>query len=168
MPTAYRTKTIVKTICLAGLVAGTLDILAACTHAYLTKGTQPEIILKYIAGGVFTTKTSLAGGTGMAAWGLLFHFIIAFSLAAFFVFLYIKWKALSKLSMLEMVVVGEAYAIFAWAVTTQIIVRYISALKGQPVVFEKAVVAIVILMFMLGIPIALITHKFLRRRPFKI
>jgi hypothetical protein len=95
---------------------------------------------------------------------LLFHFIIAFSLAAFFVLIYTQWKALARLSMLEMVVVGEVYAIFAWAVTTQLIVRYISTLKAQPIVFEKAVVAIVILMVMLGTPIALITHKYLRRR----
>jgi hypothetical protein len=163
MPTAYRTQTILKTILIAGLVAGTLDIVGACTHAYLSKGTQPEIVLKYIAGGVFTTKESMAGGSGMAAWGLLFHFIIAFSLAAFFVLIYTKWKALHILSMLEMVVVGQAYAVFAWIVTTQLIIRFISTLKYQLPFFDRAVVAIVILMFLLGIPIALITHKFLRR-----
>jgi hypothetical protein len=159
MPTAYREQTIVKTIFVAGLVAGTLDILAAFTNAYLTKKTEPETVLKYIAGGVFTVKKSMAGGWEMAAWGLLFHFIIAFCLAAFFVLLYINWKALSRF----IVVAGLLYGIFAWAVTTRLIIPYISTLKSQPVVWEKAITPILILMFMLGLPIALITHKYLRR-----
>ena len=159
MPTANRAKLIFKTIMVAGLVAGTLDIIAACTHAYLAKHTQPEIILKYIAGGVFTTKVSMAGGWDMAAWGLLFHYIIALSLAAFFVFLYVNSPVLKNI-----VLVGLLYGIFAWIVTTRFIIPYISQLKPQPLDWSKAWIAILILMFMIGLPIALITHSYLRKR----
>ena len=37
----------------AGLVAGILDITAACIHAYLRNGTTPEQVLRGIAGGAF-------------------------------------------------------------------------------------------------------------------
>ena len=35
----------------AGLVAGTLDITAACIHAYLRNGTTPAQVLKDVASG---------------------------------------------------------------------------------------------------------------------
>jgi hypothetical protein len=170
MTTAYSSKRIQKTILIAGAVAGTLDIISAFVQNYSSKGTMPDVILKYIAGGVFGLKKSMTGGWEMAAAGLLFHYIIAFAFAAFFVFLYVNWKALSNLAVL--IPFGIFYGIFAWIVTTKMIIPYISKLPKPKVVFEwgnwdhwwQARVAILILIFAIGLPIALITHAFLRKR----
>ncbi|HET9747648.1 MAG TPA: hypothetical protein VFP97_18150, partial [Chitinophagaceae bacterium] len=61
----------------AGLLAGALDIIAACIHAYLARGTQPQQVLRFIASGVFGKDA--ANGNMMIVWGLLFHFLIAIS-----------------------------------------------------------------------------------------
>jgi hypothetical protein len=42
----------------AGLIAGSMDITAACIHAYLRNGTTPEQILRGIAGGAFGKEAS--------------------------------------------------------------------------------------------------------------
>lgn len=62
-------------ILIAGLIAGTLDILAAI---YLLAGGNAAGVLKYIAAGAFG-QAALAGGTEMIVFGLLFHYIIALS-----------------------------------------------------------------------------------------
>jgi hypothetical protein len=177
MTTAYSSKRIGKTILVAGAVAGTLDIIAALVNGYIQRANKDDSftdvaarILKYIAGGVFTLKKSMVGGEGMIIAGLLFHYIIAFSLTAFFVFLYVKWKALSNLAVL--IPFGILYGLFAWIITTKVIIPYISALPKAKVAFEwgnwdhwwQARVAILILMFAIGLPIALITHAYLKRR----
>lgn len=177
MTTANSSKRIGRTILVAGAVAGTLDIIAALVNGYISRAVKTdtffevcEKILKYIAGAVFTLKTSMAGGFEMVAAGLLFHYIIAFALAAFFVLLYVNWKALSNLAVL--IPFGILYGIFAWIVTTKMIIPYISVLPKPKVAFEwgnwdhwwKVRVAILILIFAIGLPMALITHASLKPR----
>lgn len=177
MTTAYSSKRIGKTILASGAIAGTLDIIAALVNGYIQRVNKAdsffdvsERILKYIAGGVFTLKKSMAGGAEMMAAGLLFHYIIAFALAAFFVFLYVNWKSLSNLAVL--IPFGILYGIFAWIITTKAIIPYISALPKPKVAFQwgnwdhwwQARVHILILIFAIGLPIALITHAYLKRR----
>ncbi len=76
-----------STIVQAGLLAGTLDISAACIHAYLLRGTTPVQVLRYVASGVWGTD-AFQGGTGIALQGLLFHFIIAFGWTVLFFLAY--------------------------------------------------------------------------------
>jgi hypothetical protein len=61
----------VSTILLAGVIAGTLDIIAACTQYYINTGKGPGNVLRYVASGVFGKK-AFAGGVSMAAWGYSF------------------------------------------------------------------------------------------------
>ena len=147
-----------RVILIAGLVAGTLDIIAACTQAYLKRGTPPGTVLKYIASAVFG-KDAYSGGMIMSAWGLFFHYLISLGLAAFFVFLYQRWTLLSK----NIVLSGLLYGIFAWVVTTRFIIPVFSTLKQQPFVLKNAIVPIVILMLFIGLPIALIIKKYYSR-----
>ena len=67
----------------AGLVAGTLDITAACIQAYLKTGTTPSQVLKYVASGAVDPKT-FSNDTMLVAIGLLVHFTIAILFAFFF------------------------------------------------------------------------------------
>ena len=70
----------------AGLVAGTLDITAACIHAYVRNGTTPLQVLKGVASGAFDPKT-FTNETLLATCGLIIHFMIAISFTFFFFFL---------------------------------------------------------------------------------
>jgi hypothetical protein len=147
-------------ILVAGGVAGTLDILAAFVQAYIKNGVTPDVVLKYIAGGAFTLARSMRGGWEMAAAGLMFHFIIAYALAIFFVLLYTRWPLIRQ----HIIPAGFGYGVFAWVVTAQGIVPYLSKIGPRPFVVGDAVVAILILIAMIGTPIALITHHYLRDR----
>jgi len=140
-------------ILLTGFTAGLLDITAACTQYYIRTGKGPGNVLRYVAGGVFGKK-AFTGGMPMAAWGLLFHFIIAFGLTVFFFWLYPKFSWIGK----NKIAAGLLYGIFAWLITTQVIVR-LSQLGPQPVVFSKVIVAVLILMFCIGLPISLMINK---------
>jgi hypothetical protein len=60
----------------AGLIVGTLDILAAFIQYAIKTGKNPTVVLKFIASGVFG-KEAFNGGTMMNVYGLIFHFVIA-------------------------------------------------------------------------------------------
>lgn len=151
--TAQPFKKTVNAILLTGLTAGFLDITAACTQYYIKTGKGPGGVLRYVASGVFGKK-AFAGGTGMAAWGLLFHFIIAFGLTIFFFWLYPKIRWLGK----NIILGGLLYGIFAWLVTNLLIVP-LSRVPPVPFVLSRAIIAALILMACIGLPISLMTNK---------
>ena len=152
-PTAQPLKNTVSAIILTGLTAGFLDITAACTQYYIKTGKAPGNVLRYVASGVFGKK-AFSGGATMAAWGLLFHFMIAFGLTIFFFWLYPKINWLGK----NKILAGLLYGVFAWAVTTLIIVR-LSNVPAVPFVVSKAFIALLILMVCIGEPISLMANK---------
>lgn len=65
-----------------GAAAGLLDILGAFAVYWPA---PPAGILRSIAAGVVGTAAARTGGAGMAALGLLLHFVVAFAAAAVFV-----------------------------------------------------------------------------------
>ncbi|MGE5108405.1 MAG: hypothetical protein ACM3H8_12720 [Sphingobacteriales bacterium] len=143
-----------KQILKTTLIAGSLDITAACIHAYLLRGTTPATVLRYIASGVLG-KEAFTGGYGTMALGLVFHFIIAFSCATVFFLLYPKLKFLHRSIVLNSLLI----ALVAWAITTQIIIRLS---KIQPPVFNlgKAAIAAAILFVCIGLPISFFAKRF--------
>jgi uncharacterized membrane protein YagU involved in acid resistance len=147
--------TLLKVILIAGLLAGTLDIVAACVNAYINNPkSTPDKVLQFIASGVFGKK-AFAGGNTMAAWGLLFHYIIATGFAAIFVIIYQQVKLLSR----NIILSGLLYGLLVWVMMNRVIVP-LSETPPQPFTWNKAIVAMLILMFFIGLPIALITKKY--------
>ena len=69
-----------QTIVLGGTVAGVLDAIDGVV-AYGFLGLNPVQVLQYIASGAFGSA-AFQGGLAMAAAGALFHFFIAFVVAA--------------------------------------------------------------------------------------
>ena len=136
------------------LIAGSLDIIAACTQAWLAKGTKPDIILKYIASGVFG-KDAFAGGTGMILSGLLFHFMIAFACTLAYFLLYPKLKLLHWNIFFSSLLI----AIIAWTVTTRLIIP-LSQIKQPPFDLAKALIAVSILYVCIGIPVSYFAKRF--------
>ncbi len=144
------TKQILKTT----LLAGSLDITAAFIHAYISKGSTPDIILKFIASGAFG-KEAFKGSYGIMLIGLLFHFIIALGCTLVFFLLYPKLKFLHYSVLLNSLLI----AIVAWVVTTQIIIP-LSEIKPGVFNIEKAFIAVGILFVCIGLPISLMAKKY--------
>lgn len=147
-----------RTILFAGLTAGTLDILAAfLVYCLIKQATTPMQLLQYIASGVFG-KTAFAGGWDTALLGLGFHFLIAFTFAAayFFVFPYIPFLKERK------VAAGLLYGIAIWAVMNLLVLPLV--FHNTPNFKLEAVsLGAVILMLCVGLPISLITQRHYER-----
>jgi predicted neutral ceramidase superfamily lipid hydrolase len=143
-----------KSIFLTTLIAGTCDIVAACTQAYIVAKILPLRILKYIASGVFG-KSAYEGGIEMSLLGLVFHYMIAFACTAVFYWLYPKLSFLKFSLFLNTFTIG----IVAWFVTTQMIIP-ISQITPAPFSISKVLMAISILIVCIGLPIAYRAKQF--------
>ncbi|WP_276502336.1 hypothetical protein [Terrimonas pollutisoli] len=143
-----------KTILLSGLLVGSLDIIAALVQFYSKTGKDPLIVLKYIASAVFG-KSAYSGSNSMAVWGLLLHFLIAFIWTIFFFLIYPKLKLLSW----NRIVTGIIYGIFIWIIMTQVVVPISKATAGAFNV-KNAIIAVLILIAVIGIPLSFIAHRF--------
>jgi len=153
-PSTNKYQNAIRTILFAGLIAGFLDGAAAVINYLIsTNGKNPVRIFNFIASGVFGKK-AFTGGWAMAGWGLLLHFIIACLFAAFFYFLYPRIKFLSK----NIIITGIVYGIFVWLVMNLAVVP-LSSTPPLPFTISKAITAVLILIFCVGIPIALVVHK---------
>lgn len=149
----------VKTILKAGFIAGTLDILTAIISYSITKGqVSAAPLLQYVASGVFGQE-AFTGGIPMALYGLLFHYIIAFSFAIgyFLVFPYLPF--LRK----YWIISGLLYGVFAWCITNLIVLPLSNVQMGR---FTTAGVvrSMIILMLMIGVPISWIVCRHYTRK----
>lgn len=142
-----------RTVLTAGLIAGLLDITAACIQFYSNTGKGPAPVLKFVASGIFGKK-AFASGNEMLAWGLFFHFLIAVGFAALYLFLFRRWSFVRKNSIIS----GILYGMVAWSVMNLLVVPF-SHVPAQSFVLRKAVISLLIIIFMIGLPIALITQK---------
>jgi uncharacterized membrane protein YagU involved in acid resistance len=157
MSTQPRTGNPLKVVLIAGLVAGTLDIIAACLLFYIDTGKNPEIVLKYIASGVFGRQKAYNSGDIMNLWGLLFHYIIATGFAAVFVWLYLKVNFISK----NVIISGLIYGLIVWLIMNRVVVP-LSHVAQQPFKWSGALKSMLVLMLMVGLPIALVTKKLIK------
>lgn len=143
-----------KSILFAGFTAGTLDILAAFVYYYSKTGNNPTLVLKYIASGAFGSA-ALAGGSAVLIWGLVFHYMIAFSFTTFFFLIYPRLKFLSANKWLTAI----GYGLFAWVVMNLLIVPMSQITKTQ-FHLANAVINATILICMIGLPITWIIGNY--------
>ena len=143
-----------KTILLMGFVAGTLDILSAIF--LLAKG-NALFILKFVASGALgdTTKN---GGDIMALYGLIFHYIIAFSFAIGYFWVYPKLPILSK----NVFASAFFYGIFVWTFMNYVVLPF-TQIPARPFVLESALKNAGILIYAIGLPIAYFTNLYYQK-----
>jgi uncharacterized membrane protein YagU involved in acid resistance len=140
-------------ILLAGLLAGALDIVYACTFWAIKAGVSPQRILQSVAAGLLG-KASYSGGWGTASLGLLLHFAIAVAMALAYFVVASQWRLL----VLKPWLCGALYGLMLYVLMTYIVVPLSAA--GPPskdVTWIALSVAAHVLL--VGIPIALISRR---------
>ncbi|GGG97458.1 hypothetical protein GCM10007415_36060 [Parapedobacter pyrenivorans] len=132
----------------AGLIIGTLDILAAFLQFYFTTHNNPVVVLHYIASGVFGDG-AYKGGILMAGWGLLFHFVIAFAFTTLFFALFRSLASVRRIGLLS----GILYAPFMWIVIQFVVIPLSRISSVSPLSFANVAIANAILIACIGIPL---------------
>jgi hypothetical protein len=142
-----------KTIFVATLAAGTLDILSALILYRYVYNIGARQLLQGIASALLGNK-AFKGGGGTAFLGLCIHYCIALSFAAFYFFVFPYVPFLKKYKIAG----GVLYGVFAWVVMNLAVLPLIGYSKYNfhwvPVIRSA-----VILMYAIGIPIALIVNR---------
>jgi hypothetical protein len=147
-----------KPIAVATLVCGTLDILFAIILT-LWRGKEPAAMLRVVASGPFPPATSW--GAGGSVLGLLVHYTLMAIMVAVFVV-----AARSRAHLVDMPLrAALAYGIVTYAVMNLVVVplRFPAAWPPSKLSIGTQLFAHIVL---LGIPSALITRRFYRRRSF--
>jgi len=142
-----------KAIVIGGLTVGTLDCLAASISA-LVKGRSPAIVWQFVASGLVGQK-SFDYGWMTIVLGLLLHFFIAFSVFT------VYFLASRRLSILvrQPFVFGPLYGLAVHFVMSFIVVP-LSATQKLPFSFSGMITQMLIHIFCIGLPTALIARKF--------
>jgi uncharacterized membrane protein YagU involved in acid resistance len=148
-------KSLISAIAWAGLLAGTLDILAACGNFSIQTGRDPIIVLRFVASGA-VGPDAMTGGWPMALLGLLIHFIIAYSWTTLFFLIY------PKLPNGSWIVYGLSYGVVVWLMMN-LVVLPLTRITQRPFNLSSAAVGVIILMLMIGLPIAYQARKFYAR-----
>lgn len=138
-----------------GLVAGVLDITAACVSNYAQRGTPPVRVLQSVASGLLGAG-SYERGAGSAALGLALHFLIAFAWAALFFAASRRFKSLVR----HAVLAGLAYGVVIYLVMYLVVLR-VSAFP-HAVTFTPFSVTLNLLIhtLLIGLPIALAVRRY--------
>ncbi len=143
------------TIFLSGLIAGTLDMLAALiVYAVILQKTTAIKILQSIASGIFK-KDAYSGGSQMALYGLLLHYFIALTFAWFYFTIYPYFTFLKKNTLLS----GILFGVFVWIIMNLVVLPTVFPVLPEKHLDFPLILSILILIFCIGIPIAFITKK---------
>ena|SRR4026209_2201077 len=139
-----------------GLIAGTLDITAACVTAWLRRGVSPGTVLQYVASGLLGPE-SFTGGAKTAILGLALHFLIATTATIIFYFASRRLMFLIE----RPVLFGLLYGVAVFAFMNLVVVP-LSRVRPQPPTASGIIINLVIIMICVGLPIALIMRRFSR------
>jgi hypothetical protein len=139
-----------------GLIAGALDLAAACVASWLRANVRPVRVMQSIASGIFGSD-AYTGGAKMAALGVALHFLIATTATALFYFASRKLKFMIE----QPVIWGLVYGVLVYVFMNFVVLplsrfpppRTAPTLSGR-------MIGLVIIMFCIGLPIALIVRRF--------
>jgi hypothetical protein len=148
-------KPFIKRVLLTAALAGTLDILSAYANGFIHTHHLSRKMFNFIAGGALGLQSALSGGSGIVLLGVFFHYFIAFSFTLFFFLVYRKFR----LSSVNPYVMALLYGLFVWAVMN-LIVLPLSLLPSSPFSFQKAIVDVLILSIMIGLPVSLSAKRY--------
>jgi hypothetical protein len=152
-----------KPILYVGALVGVLDITAACINARVAYGYPPARVMKGVAGGLLG-RAALEGGFATAALGLIMHFTMALTVATIFYALSRRFPLPRKLW--AVVAVGLFYGAAVFAVNNFATAPFLSWVRSlylhTPILFKPPMgwSQLIIHLFCVGLPIALVMHRF--------
>ena len=146
-----------RAILLGGLIAGTLDISYACIFSYLMRGTSPVRILQSVASGTLGEKAR-TGGLKTAALGLVLHFLIATTAAAVY---YLASRQLRVL-VNQAIICGILYGVIVYLFMNFVVLPLSAIPFKMSYAWPALISGLLIHMFGIGLPIALVTRKYSR------
>ena len=147
-------KNALKNILWVGFLVGSLDGLAALLLNY---NVGPTPIFKFIASGVFGAD-AFKGGTEMVVAGIVFHYLIAYLFATAFYLLYPFSFSLFK----NKYVVANVYGGITWLVMNMVVVP-LSKIGLHDFKAIDVIKALLVLIICVGLPVALIADKKLKK-----
>jgi hypothetical protein len=146
-------RSLMLTIVVAGLIAGTLDILGAIVSSAFHQ-VSPVRVLQSVASGLLG-RSAYEGGAATAALGLLLHFAIMQVIAGIFVLVAQCVQLLNRQAVAFGVLYGVTVYFFMKAV-----VLPLSAFPGKPSYAVNALaVGIFVHILCVGLPIALLSKR---------
>jgi hypothetical protein len=144
-----------KTILLAWLTAGCLDLLGAITvYSLIMQRVTAMRLLQGIARGALG-NSAYEGGIATALAGVGFHFTIALCFTVFYFFIFPYIPFLKK----QRVISGFLYGIFAWCVMNLAVLPLLQ-MASIPTKWDSIIRGAVILMFCIGLPVSLIVSRY--------
>jgi hypothetical protein len=144
-----------KAIFWGGLIAGILDITGACVASWLRASVPPVRVFQSVAAGLLG-GASYTGGAKTAALGLALHFFIATTWTIVF---YIASRKLRFLIQ-QPIVWGLVYGVVVYAFMNFVVLPLSQfPQRGAPTLSSR-LINLVIIMFCIGLPIALIVRRF--------
>lgn len=145
-------KKLIRSVILAGLLAGTMDITAAIIQT--TAGGGDIIrLFHYIASGVLG-KVAFDGGYVVAMMGLILHYVIAMSWTILYFLIYPKISFLRRNWMLSAILYGA----FVWLMMNRVVIP-LSNVSPFPFKLARAALAMAILMVCIGGPVAYLAKR---------
>jgi hypothetical protein len=149
-----------RVVLYGGLVAGTLDLLAAFINSWLRGGVGPVRVMQSIASGLLGAA-SFTGGAGSAALGVALHFLIATVAAAVF---YLASRSLRFL-VDQAITAGLLYGVIVYVFMNFVVIP-LSAVprRATPAPLSGRIIGLLLIMFCVGLPIALLVRRFERLR----
>jgi hypothetical protein len=142
-----------------GLVAGTFDMVYACTFWGLKRGVPPARIFQSVAAGLLG-KASFDGGARTAALGLLLHYFIATSMSVTYYAVARRVPVLGR----QPVLLGAAYGLLLYAIMNYTVLP-LSAASPPPKDPLWIGLSVAVHAFLIGVPIALFTRRALSVHP---
>ncbi len=139
-----------------GLIAGAMDITAACISGGLRTGASPVRVFQSVARGLIGAD-SFTGGFKTAALGLALHFLIATIWTAVF---YLASRRLEFL-VRQAVIWGALYGVVVYFFM-YFVVLPLSAIHAKPssYPFSSIIIGLAIHIFCVGLPIALVVRRY--------
>jgi uncharacterized membrane protein YagU involved in acid resistance len=140
----------------AGLLAGVLDLTAACIQAGFA-GLMPVRVFHFVASGLIGREAALAGGAATAVLGVVLHFVIAFGAAGVYLGASRFWRFLVD----RPLVAGPLYGIAVYWFM-QLVVIPLSAIAPRPQPLSTQLIQLGIHIVCVGLPIAWTISHFTR------
>ena len=146
-----------RIILLGGLIAGACDLTGAIVVSWLRAGVSPVRVMQSIAAGLLGAA-SYDGGAKTAVLGVALHFMIATIWTAVFYFASRSLRVLVE----RPVPLGLLYGVVVYAFMNFVVLP-LSAFPMRPVTLTGRLIGMLIIMFCIGLPIALIVSRSSRR-----